>query len=315
MNRQRNSSSKIPKRGISNPIAQEDHRYVISKISVFFLTILFSFSIISCSTDDTGRSTKEDEDKQEAESYQTIILNDEPVGFWPLDYDDIKEDSSKNKEHGKFKGSSLEKTKLPNGDEVNIFNGKDNYFEIPAADHLKLIKTGVLTIEVWMRPDVLNFEQTEKDKDYIYWMGQGEPNQHSWTFRMYNKDSWRENRPNRISGYAFNLEGGLGAGSYFQDDDIIPEETWLHIVLIINTKETDKEYPTGYTKLYRDGVLRDQDDLKSYDIKPGNSQAPIRIGTRDKKSFFQGAVAKVALYDYELSNEAIKIHFKNMTDE
>jgi hypothetical protein len=31
------------------------------------------------------------------------------------------------------------------------------------------------------------------------------------------QDGNRENRANRISFYSFNLTGGLGAGSYFQD--------------------------------------------------------------------------------------------------
>src|SRR5699024_11243025 len=100
--------------------------------SYFFLTILFSFLIISCSTDDTNSSTEE--------NYQDIVLNDDPVGFWPLDYNDGK-DLTKNKADGKFKGNieGISKAKLPNGDEVNIFNGTDNHFKIPPADHLKLI--------------------------------------------------------------------------------------------------------------------------------------------------------------------------------
>src|SRR5690606_8974552 len=123
-------------------------------------------------------------------------------------------------------------------------------------------------------------------KDYIHWMGKGAANQHAWAARMYNKDSFRENRPQRISGYAFNLEGGLGAGSYFQD--AINPGTWIHFVLVINANNQSSTYPTGYTKIYRDGKRRDQDDLAAYNIIPKNGTAPTRIGTRDMQSFFKG---------------------------
>ncbi|HIX55259.1 MAG TPA: LamG domain-containing protein, partial [Candidatus Sphingobacterium stercoripullorum] len=130
--------------------------------------------------------------------------------------------------------------------------------------------------------------------------------------RMYNKDSWREDRPQRISGYAFNLSGGLGAGSYFQDH--IKPGTWVHYVLVINTNNTSSAYPTGYTIIYRDGEKRQQRNLKDYDIIPGNGTAPIRIATRDLGSFFLGAIGKVAIYDYELSAEQLKENYLKMVN-
>lgn len=270
------------------------------------LFIFIAVLLLGCS-----KSSKKDDKNIKPETYDQLVLEDKPVGFWLLDFNDIR-DATNYKHHGQFGGTSPTLTSLPNRDKADVFNGFDSFFEIPDADHLEITKTGILTIEAWLRPDVLDFPNVELDKDYIYWMGKGGANQHSWAARMYNKNSWRENRPNRISGYAFNLEGGLGAGSYFQDNDIVPNKTWIHFVFVINTKTTSSKYPTGYTKIYRDGRLRDQDDLQSYNIIPKNGNAPIRIGTRDKKSFFQGSIAKVALYDYELSQEKIVIHLKKM---
>lgn len=274
------------------------------------LFILTATLLFGCSKD-KPKDSSEDDTGVKVETYDQLVLKDKPVGFWLLNFNDTK-DATSYKHHGQFGGASTQLTSLPNKDKANIFNGSDSYFEIPDSDHLEISKTGILTIETWFCPEVLDFPKVESGKDYIHWMGKGESNQHSWVARMYNKDSWRENRPNRISGYAFNLEGGLGAGSYFQDTDIIPNKTWIHFVLIINTKNTSSKYPTGYTKVYRDGKLRDQDDLQSYNIIPKNGSAPIRIGTRDKNSFFKGSIAKVALYDYELSQEKIDSHFKKM---
>jgi len=266
------------------------------------LSVLTAFILIITACDRENKGT----DDHSTLTYDEVIQHDGPSGYWLLEFEDER-DATPNDLSGAFGGTLPSETELPNGENGNVFNGEDSYFEIPDADHIKLVKTGVLTIEAWMRPDVLNFERTQGTKDYLHWMGKGSPNQHSWAARLYNKDS---NRPQRISGYVFNLDGGLGVGSYFQDD--IAPRTWIHFVLVINTKNTSSKYPTGYTKVYRDGQLRDQDDLASYDIDPGSSSAPSRIGTRDLNGFFEGAIAKVAIYDHELSEERILFHYEMM---
>ena len=139
-------------------------------------------------------------------------------------------------------------------------------------------------------------------------MGKGTANNHSWVARMYNAND--VDRPQRISGYSFNLSGGLGAGSYFQDST--PVGTWIHYVLVINTVDTSIAYPTGYTKIYKNGVLRDTDSLQGYSIVPGNGNAPMRVATRDLGSFFKGAIGKVAIYDYELSASQLLVHNNTM---
>lgn len=242
-------------------------------------------------------------------AYDEAVLADKPVGYWLLNKTNLN-DASTAKHHGTWKGTQQTSTKLPNGEDSFYFNGTDNYYEIPDADHLEVSEKGILTIEAWMSPAVLDFPNLEPGKDYIHWMGKGTTNQYSWVARMYNKDSFRENRPQRISGYSFNLAGGLGAGSYFQD--VIAVGTWIHYTLVINTKDVTATYPSGYTKLYRDGKLRDQDDLAGYEIIPKNGIAPTRIGTRDFASFFKGSIAKVAIYDYELSADKIAKHFNAM---
>ncbi|AWP27720.1 LamG domain-containing protein [Paenibacillus sp. Cedars] len=239
-------------------------------------------------------------------SYDDVILEDQPVGYWALD-SKVPSDQTGHGHDGAFTGDPVN-TVLPNGDTAVVFNGIDQYYTIPDHDDLELTKNGILTIEAWMRPDTLEFTK-QQSSGYVHWMGKGEPGQHSWASRMYSYTN-TENRPNRISGYSFNLAGGLGAGSYFQDPVTVGE--WIHYVLVINTVDVSNKYPTGYTKIYKNGVLRDQDVLAGYNIIPGNGTAPIRIGTRDFGSFFEGAIGKVAIYDYELTAEQLTRHYSSM---
>lgn len=239
--------------------------------------------------------------------YDSLVLGDHPVGYWML-IKGYQSDASGHGMAGTYLGSGRGEALLPDGETASIFNGLDNYFEIPDNDYLEVTRTGILTIEAWMRPDVENFPQTEAE-GYVHWMGKGTPSNYLWAARMYNKNN-NASRPQRISGYCFNLSGGLGAGSYFQDT--IAPGTWIHYVLVINTVNTSANFPTGYTKIYRDGILRDMDKLSDYNIVPGNGTAPMRVATRDLASFFKGAIGKVALYDHELTPAQISAHNSKM---
>ncbi|WP_340023702.1 LamG domain-containing protein [Paenibacillus sp. FSL K6-1096] len=241
-----------------------------------------------------------------ASVYDTAVLADSPAGYWPI-APGTTEDHTSSGMDGAFSGSPGS-TFLPNGDPAAVFNGVDQYFTIPDHDLLEVTTTGILTVEAWMRPDTLEFPDSE-GSGYVHWMGKGTAGQHSWVARMYNYTN-AENRPNRISGYSFNLSGGLGAGSYFQDPVAAGE--WIHYALVINTVDTRPAYPTGYTKIYKNGVLRDQDSLSGYSIIPGNGTAPMRVGTRDLSSFFQGAIGKVAVYNYELTAAQLAAHYDIM---
>jgi hypothetical protein len=222
-------------------------------------------------------------------------------------------------------------TRMPNGDNAAVFDGLGSYFEFGDAPDLSVPNTGILTIEAWLRPDALIFP-VDEGSGYVHWMGKGElgggngPDQMEWAARMYGTDNtdnpWRGNR---ISGYAFNMEGERGIGSYFQDD--IRPGDWIHYVLVINTTPVDALDP-GYTKIYRDGSNAptapapwdDTDSLLEFWpdpttphlITPGDGDAPLRVGTRDLGSFFKGAVGKVAIYDYELTPQQIQSHYETM---
>lgn len=197
---------------------------------------------------------------------------------------------------------------LPNGDRAVRFNGRGQHLSFASRPAFQITKTGALTVEYWMRPDTLQFRDDE-GSGYVYVLGKGSPGQHEWYGRMYSRSN-PESRPNRISGYSFNPRGGLGAGSYFQDR--VRAGRWIHVALVINSRHRSNRYPSGYTRIYKNGVLRDTDSLRDYDIVPRGGSAPLRIGTGYLGSFFQGAVGNVAFYNRELGAGRIRAHFRAM---
>ena len=239
-------------------------------------------------------------------SYDLIVLANSPVAYWPLDPSDPHDYSGHNL-NGVSSNSPFA-TKAPNNDTVSVFNGINQYFTMDDNDYLEIVRTGILTIAAWFRPDTLQFDYNE-GSGYVHWMGKGMANAQSWAARMYSYNN-TEGRFNRISGYAFNLTGGLGAGSYFQDTIIVGQ--WIFYTLVINTINVSSSYSTGYTKIYKNGIYRDQDALSGYGIIPQNGSAPMRIGTRQLQSFFKGAIGKVAVFDYELTSTQIQTHYNCM---
>ena len=202
---------------------------------------------------------------------------------------------------------------LPNGDHAYVFNGTTQYCETPDADSLSVLVTGtggtgVGTYEAWIRPDVLTFPDEESD-GYVYWGGKGTTSQYEFVHRMYGADN-TAGRENRISGYAFNLSGGLGDGAYWETPGGETAGTWLHYTLVINFANTSAKYPNGYVTIYRNAVNTNIQTLAG--ITPGNGTAPLRIGTRDFTSYFEGAIGKYAIYNYELTPAQVAAHYNAM---
>ncbi|MFB8030169.1 LamG-like jellyroll fold domain-containing protein [Streptomyces sp. NPDC056465] len=243
-------------------------------------------------------------------SYDQMILSDDPVLFLRLG--GAGTEVSPGGPTATYHGSPGH-THLPNGDPATLFDGAGGqYVDVPDSDALSVSTTGTLTIEAWLRPDVLVFPRTE-GSGYVHWLGKltyATVNQCEWVARIYSADN-TEGRLNRVSGYAFNPPGGLGAGSYFQDT-LRPGE-WIHYALVITTAPDGPAVPPGRTKIFRDGRLRDSDALADYDIVPGNTTSPLRIGSAALRSFFLGGIGKVAVYPRELTEARLAEHHAAMT--
>lgn len=264
-------------------------------------------------------------------AYDSTILSDHPVLFLPLSEAGraaVEADAATPHRQGSYHGA-VSAAGMPNGDRAAVFDGHNSYLEVPDAPDLSVPRTGILTFEAWLRPDALIFPVKEGN-GYVHWMGKGEvhggsiPDQVEWAARMYSADNGdNPSRENRISGYAFNLEGGRGIGSYVQED--VQAGGWIHYVFVINTTPQDPDDP-GYTKIFVDGrgtlpnPWDDKDSLLEFWpdpttphlVQPGDGDAPLRVGTRDLKSFFLGAIGKVAVYDYELTPDQILSHYNAM---
>jgi len=245
-------------------------------------------------------------------SYDATVRDDRPAAYWTMGSprDRTETDHTGNNHTGNYVGRPAATT-LPNGDTAADFDGRTEYLEVKDAAALSPATRGVLTLEAWMRPDDLDFPEKEEDRGYLHWMGKGESGNHEYVARFYSRKG--TDRPNRISGYLFNASGGKGAGSYFEEK--VTKGAWIHYVLVINANKKSKEYPNGYTRIYRNGKPMDKDNLDYHGtvIVPQDGTAPFRVGTRDRGSFFEGAIGKVAIYGKELSQERIGQHYKVMT--
>lgn len=99
---------------------------------------------------------------------------------------------------------------------------------------------------------------------------------------MYSADN-TEGSANRLSVYAFNNRGGLGAESYFQGD--LRAGEWIYSVAVFSMRMTSNLFPQGFVSIYRYGVRRSSNSFAAYDISPVSRNAPLRIGTRDFGSY------------------------------
>jgi len=171
-----------------------------------------------------------------------------------------------------------------------VFDGDDDYVEAANSPAFTMGPEG-LTVAAWIRPDTLTFPR-EEPGGYVHFLGKGERGQYEWVFRMYGRDN-PVGRENRISFYLFNLGGDQGVGSYFQDP--IRAGQWVHVVGSADRNQT---------RIYRDGVLRDS-DVYAGTIIPEHGAAPLRIGTRDFHSFFQGAIGEVRVWQRALTAQEI----------
>jgi hypothetical protein len=171
------------------------------------------------------------------------------------------------------------------------FDGTRTYIEVPSSPDFSVAVGGALTVSAWIRPKRLCFAKLDQNS-YVHWLGKGEPGRHEWTFRMYSAGN-PEGRGNRISFYVFNPAGGKGVGSYFQDE--LQPGQWIHVVGAADSQRT---------YIYRDGVKRDS-DVYTGNIIPQAGDARRRIGTRDLRSFFEGEIRAVRVWNRLLTDAEV----------
>jgi hypothetical protein len=237
-------------------------------------------------------------------AYARAVLADRPVGYWR--FDDAPASRKARPAAGQIAGTYVRtRTVAGVAGSARAFDGRSSFVAIASSPAWSQSTTGRLTVEFWLRPDALEFPR-EEGSGYVWILGKGEPGRQEWAFRMYGRNNTEDPpRGNRISFYAYSPSGGQGAGAYFQDD-VVPGR-WIYVVGELT--------PTG-VKIYRDAVLRQGPPAPAtlygnpaYNVHPAHGSAPLRVGTRDFHSFFEGAVDELALYPYLLSQAQIRRHY------
>jgi hypothetical protein len=224
----------------------------------------------------------------------------------------VEPDLSGNKHNGAYEPDTRRPqfAILPNGDLATNFNGNDEYVQVSSSESLSVTDTGCLTVEAWIRPSVLQFPHNQ-GSGYVYILGKGVTGKQEYAIRMYSyRNSEVPARPNRISAYMFNLDGGKGSGAYFQDK--VSPGDWVMITFVVDSRSSAK-WPDGYIVIYENGKVRGpRVSLGQFSVTPRSSNAPFRIATRDLESFFEGAIGKVAVYNSLLSAQDISETYEAM---
>jgi hypothetical protein len=254
-----------------------------------------------------------------ASHYETVVLAKKPIAYWRLGEKGGPDalDSSKHGRKGTYHGKPTfrEKGALKGDASWAVkLDGKRSYVEVAAHKDFSQPTSGRgLTVEVWVRPDVLEFDGETADP-YIWWLGKGEAKRQEWALRFYSRKS--KDRPNRISAYLFNPDGGLGAGAYFQDR--LRAGEWMHVVACFDPG--DSRTKGAGVRIYKDGVLRLGPPKPGalynnprWKIKSVAGRAPLRLGTRDLKSFLTGALDEVAIYPRVLSAKEVLDNYRAAT--
>lgn len=250
-----------------------------------------------------------------ASRYERAVLASQPIAYWRMG--EAKGPSiidSINGHNGTLHGTpSLQETGALAGDPNTaiLLDGQGSYIEMPSHQDFSQCTSGEgLSIEAWLRPDLLEFEGESTDP-YIHWLAKGCMGQQEWALRFYSAKSMR--RPNRISAYIFNPSGRKGVGAYFQDELIAGE--WIHVVACFDPGNADTQ--SAGVSIYKNGkrrlgppyqsTLYNNPPLKLYPM-PG--VAPLRLGTRDLKHCLVGALDEVALYPRVLTANEVWDHFQ-----
>jgi hypothetical protein len=233
-------------------------------------------------------------------------------------------DLSGNGSTGTYKGPTPNLVALPNGDQAANFNGSSNYLTVPSKAAFSIPTTGKLTWEAWIRPSTLQFPNDSGG--YVDWMGKCADYSPTceWEARMYSTTN-SQNRCNRLSAYVFNPTAGLGSGADWQPAcGLFQANAWLHVVgeYRADSQPSDcsnaNTYP-GAIDIWVNGVEWNHGShgqtgcFSQYSVVPKANASPVNIGTMAQDAWFAGAIGKVAIYNFLLSQAQITNHYRVMT--
>jgi len=183
------------------------------------------------------------------------------------------------------------------------FDGSSE-IELPARDFFSAAGNPSKELSILVYQTVDDWTRQSANNEYIHWMGKGKSGAHEWTFRYYCDGCGGEapQRPHRTSYYNFNPDGGLGTGSYFQDEGDGNGTERVIVGMIWGNAGNG-----GKTQMWKNGELRDTDMLSDYDVYPEVTDSHVFLGSRgDNTGFLVGRLRRVAFFDRKLTEAEIK---------
>ena len=203
-------------------------------------------------------------------------------------------DYSGNNNHGHVYGTKWYSNAGVNNTGAYVFNEMYDLIQIKDSPLLSpSTHNGQLTVSFYVK--FTNTKFNGKEKNYINYIGKGSSeNGYEWTFRQYNESN-SENRNNRLSFYTFNKTGGLGAGSYVQEN--ITTNEWTYITGVINGT---------HIKFYKNGVLKSVNPLTEYGIKLEHTNSNLYIGNLEPRTQFNGVIDELKIYKKALTDTEVK---------
>jgi hypothetical protein len=265
-------------------------------------------------------------------AYNQTVLSDHPVAFWNVNPTGSTEaDLTGNGNTGTYIGGSPTTGTMPNGDHAAVFNGSSEYLTVPSNSSFSfsIPTTGNLTWEIWIQPTVLQFPHSDSTGSYVDVMGKCANYSPTceWESRMYNASN-TQGRCSRLSAYVFNPSAGLGSGADWQQIpacNVIQAGQWLHIVGEYTTLSQPADCPAssfpGSINIWVNGVLWNQAAhnttgcMSQFSVAPKANNSPLNIGTMATDTWFEGAIGKVAIYNYLLNQTQITNHYQTMTGQ
>lgn len=215
-------------------------------------------------------------------AYDSAVLADVPVGFWPLSDKTgmTAVDKSENGFDGAYVGGvTLDQPGIGDGDGAPLFDAVSGYVQIPANPKLTIKYAQPLTLEAWMNWPLVNgyrMLMTQDSGNYPY----------PWEWRLGADYGWAQSLlPTNVADSAAPAAG-----------------EWTHMVVTVDASGAVVYYRNGVQTATGHGMLQ-------YAV---TSDLDIFLGARADfygSGFWNGQLAKCAIYDHVLTPAQVQAHY------
>lgn len=159
-----------------------------------------------------------------------------------------------------------------------LFNGTDNYVEIPHSDSLNLDKE--ISMVAWVKPS------QAADGNIRY--------------SIYKDDMWGIAK--NASGYLYGFTNIAGTERFVISEFILQDDKWNHVAYT---------FDGSVMRIYADGELQAEAAYSGSILTSGN---PVRIGMHDSKWYWDGSIDEVKIWNRALSADEILDHYNQEFD-